>query len=107
MPSFRAEIVMLKFMSYKEKLNSWAVVRLLPNMQRIVIAVLMLVKCIRVRAIRQFALRFVPHQIDNCYIERFRTESDADGYVKVLHRLQPEGKFIVAFDPVQETDQLN
>jgi len=31
------------------------------------IAVLMLVKCIRVGAIRQFALRSVPHQIDNCY----------------------------------------
>ena len=31
------------------------------------IAVLMLVKCIRVGAIRQFALRSVLHQIDNCY----------------------------------------
>jgi len=30
-------------------------------------AILMLVKCIRVGAIRQFALRSVPHQIDNCY----------------------------------------
>jgi mRNA interferase RelE/StbE len=34
---------------------------------RIGIAVLMLVKCIRVGAIRQFALRSVLHQIDNCY----------------------------------------
>ena len=34
------------------------------------IAVLMLVKCIRVGAIRQFALRSVPHQIDNCYSDR-------------------------------------
>ena len=31
------------------------------------IAVLMLVKCIRIGAIRQFALRSVLHQIDNCY----------------------------------------
>ena len=31
------------------------------------IAVLMLVKCIRVGAIRQFALWPVLHQIDNCY----------------------------------------
>ena len=35
------------------------------------IAVLMLVKCIRVGAIRQFALRSVPHQIDNCYSAYF------------------------------------
>jgi len=34
------------------------------------IAVLMLVKCIRVGAIQQFALRSVPHQIDNCYSSR-------------------------------------
>ena len=34
---------------------------------RIGIAVLMLVKCIRVGAIRQFALRSILHQIDNCY----------------------------------------
>ena len=37
------------------------------------IAVLMLVKCIRVGAIRQFALRSVPHQIDNCYMPFIRT----------------------------------
>jgi len=36
-------------------------------------AVLMLVKCTRVGAIRQFALRSVPHQIDNCYIESYQT----------------------------------
>jgi len=34
------------------------------------IAVLMLVKCIRVVAIWQFALRSIPHQVDNCYSDR-------------------------------------
>ena len=42
------------------------------------IAVLMLVKCIRVGAIRQFALRSVPHQIDNCYIHDLHARGFAD-----------------------------
>jgi len=39
------------------------------------IAVLMLVKCIRVGAIRQFALRSVLHQIDNYYKSNQKTVS--------------------------------
>ena len=54
-------------MNYREKLNNWAVVRLLPKMQRVV-------------------------------VERFRKESDADGYVKILRQLQPDSEFIVMFD---------
>lgn len=43
------------------------IVRLLANMQRIVVV-------------------------------RFRTPSDADGYLRVIQRLIPDGKFLVVFD---------
>jgi len=46
------------------------------------IAVLMLVKCIRVGAIRQFALRSVPHQIDNCYIQ-CKQGSEPDAWERI------------------------
>jgi len=55
-------------MSYGESLQCWAVIRLLPNMQRIT-------------------------------MHRFRKESDADGWLKVLRRCIPEGNFVVIFDP--------
>ncbi|MCC5622088.1 hypothetical protein [Nostoc sp. CHAB 5715] len=54
-------------MPYRENLNRWLVVRLLANMQRVVVA-------------------------------RFRTQSDADGYLQVIKRLIPDGKFLVVFD---------
>lgn len=55
-------------MSYGERLQSWAVIRHLKDMQRSTIC-------------------------------RFRKESDADGYAKVLRQLTPDGKFFVVFDP--------
>lgn len=57
-------------MTYAERLNHWAIVRLLPNMQRVVVA-------------------------------RFKSRSDADGYVQALQRLIPDAAFLVVFDPVQ------
>lgn len=54
-------------MPYRDHLKRWLVVRLLPNMQRVVVA-------------------------------RFRTESDADGYLKIVRRLTPDGQFLVVFD---------
>ncbi|MEH2244849.1 hypothetical protein [Nostoc sp.] len=54
-------------MPYRDDLNRWLVVRLLANMQRVVVA-------------------------------RFRTQSDADGYLQVIQRLIPDGKFLVVFD---------
>lgn len=55
-------------MHYRERLNTWAVVRLLPKFQRVVIL-------------------------------RCRSESDADGYRRVLQRLMPDATFIVVFEP--------
>jgi hypothetical protein len=54
-------------MPYRDDLNRWLVVRLLANMQRVVVA-------------------------------RYRTQSDADGYLRVIQRLIPDGKFLVVFD---------
>ncbi|RCJ24839.1 hypothetical protein A6770_02925 [Nostoc minutum NIES-26] len=31
-------------------------------------------------------------------VARFRTQSDADGYLQVIQRLMPDGKFLVVFD---------
>ncbi|MEH1846638.1 MAG: hypothetical protein V7L25_16995 [Nostoc sp.] len=54
-------------MPYRDDLDRWLVVRLLANMQRVVLA-------------------------------RFRTQSDADGYLRVIQRLIPDSKFLVVFD---------
>lgn len=53
--------------AYKERLNSWAIVRLLPDTQREIIA-------------------------------RFRSRSDADGYMQHLRQLTPNATFMVVFD---------
>ena len=58
-------------MPYSARLNPWAVVRLLPNCQRVTIA-------------------------------RHRSESDAAGYCRILHRLEPQADLIVIFDPISE-----
>lgn len=31
-------------------------------------------------------------------VARFRTQSNADGYLRVIRRLIPDGKFLVVFD---------
>ncbi|KAM3096254.1 hypothetical protein ACKFKG_11380 [Phormidesmis sp. 146-35] len=58
-------------MHYKQRLEPWAVMRLLPNMQRITLA-------------------------------RHRSPSNADHYCRALQRLEPQSKFCVVFDPIQE-----
>lgn len=55
-------------MTYRRRLKRWAVVRLLPKMQRVVVG-------------------------------RYYRYSDADGHLKILRQLTPEGKFLVVFDP--------
>ena len=62
-------------MHYRDRLNGWAVVRLLPNFQRVVVA-------------------------------RFRNAANAEGYCRSVARLIPDGKFIVVFDPPDETENL-
>jgi predicted house-cleaning noncanonical NTP pyrophosphatase (MazG superfamily) len=64
--NFRAALG-ITAMAYKQRLSLWAVIRLLPNMQREIVA-------------------------------RFRSESDADGHLKVLRRLNPGSTFQVVFD---------
>lgn len=54
-------------MTYRERLTPWIVVRLLPNLQSVVMG-------------------------------RFRTRSDADGYLTFLRRRIPTGHFVVMFD---------
>ncbi|AOX02554.1 hypothetical protein BJP34_26700 [Moorena producens PAL-8-15-08-1] len=54
-------------MTYYHRLHPWAVVRLLPQMQRVVVA-------------------------------RFRNRSDAEGHLKALKRLMPDGEFVIVFD---------
>ena len=53
-------------MPYSARLNPWAVVRLLPNCQRVTIA-------------------------------RHRSESDAAGYCRILHRLEPQADLISCY----------
>jgi len=65
----------LIIMPYRDRLNRWLVVRLLPNMQRIVVA-------------------------------RCRNGSDADGYLRTLRRLIPDGTFIVVFDGDTDSSEV-
>ncbi|MBE9207253.1 hypothetical protein IQ244_12100 [Nostoc sp. LEGE 06077] len=58
--------------AYKERLNSWIVARLFPDMQRVTVA-------------------------------RFRSRSDADGYVQSLRQLIPDANFVVVFDCPRQT----
>lgn len=57
--------------AYKERLNSWAIARLLPDAQREIVA-------------------------------RFRSRSDADGYMQHLIQMKPNSSFIVVFDCKRE-----
>lgn len=58
-------------MPYRDRLKHWAVARLLPNLQRMIIA-------------------------------RFRSCSDADGYLKFLRQRLPDLQFEVVFDVTEE-----
>jgi hypothetical protein len=55
----------------RDFLNRWFVVRLLPKMQRIIVA-------------------------------RFRTQSEAEDYLKIVRPLIPEGEFLVLFDDFRD-----
>jgi len=57
--------------AYKERLNSWAIARLLPNTQREIVA-------------------------------RFRSRSDADGYMRHLPQEIPNASYMVVFDCQRE-----
>jgi hypothetical protein len=57
--------------AYKERLNSWAIARLVPNTQREIVA-------------------------------RFRSRSDADGYMQHLRQEIPNASFMVVFDCQRE-----
>ncbi|WP_066377599.1 MULTISPECIES: hypothetical protein [unclassified Anabaena] len=57
--------------NYKQRLNSWAIARLLPDAQREIIA-------------------------------RFRSRSDADGYMQHLCQVTPNASFMVVFDCQRE-----
>ncbi|MBD2460004.1 hypothetical protein H6G89_03005 [Oscillatoria sp. FACHB-1407] len=54
--------------AYRERLNAWAIARLLPNLE--------------------------PH-----VVARFRSRSDADGYLDSLRQRMPNDQFIVTFAP--------
>ena len=60
--------------SYKNRLNSWAIARIVEDQQKVIVA-------------------------------RFRTRSDADGYIQHLRQLVPDGYFELFFD--SQTEQLS
>ncbi|QLE58776.1 hypothetical protein [Nostoc sp. TCL26-01] len=57
--------------AYKQRLNSWAIARLLPDANREIIA-------------------------------RFRSRSDADGYIQHLRQVIPNASFMIVFDCQRE-----
>ncbi|MFN6571731.1 hypothetical protein A6770_02120 [Nostoc minutum NIES-26] len=57
--------------AYKERLNSWAIARILPDAEREIVA-------------------------------RFRSRSDADGYMQHLRQMKPNASFMVVFDCQRE-----
>jgi hypothetical protein len=58
--------------SYRNRLNSWAIARVVTNQERVIVA-------------------------------RFRSRSDADGYINHLRQLIPDASFEILFDSQQET----
>ena len=65
------------------------------------IAVLMLVKCIRVGAIRQFALRSVLHQIDNCYKRHLKISRQRKDHAIKLARCVITSNDVVAYEDLR------
>jgi hypothetical protein len=61
--------------AYKERLNSWAIARQLPNTQREIVA-------------------------------RFRSRSDADGYMRHLPQEIPNASYLVVFDCQREASVI-
>ena len=55
-------------MTYFDRLHPWCIIRLLPHMQRIVVA-------------------------------RFRARGQAEEYLRILQRLNPETHYVLVFDP--------
>lgn len=60
-----------KAVSYKNRLNGWAIARVLADKERVVVA-------------------------------RFRSRSDADGYIQHLQQMVPAGSFEIFFDSQRE-----
>jgi len=54
--------------------------------------------------LRRWAVFRLLENMQRVTVVRCVNESDADGYVHVLRRLEPTAKFIVVFDP---TDDCN
>ena len=61
-------------MTYAERLYPWAIIRLLPRMQRVVVG-------------------------------RYRNRSDAEGHLRALKRLMPDGEFVIIFDLPELMDE--
>jgi hypothetical protein len=70
-PEYKATISETQSKGYKQRLNSWAIARLLPDAQREIVA-------------------------------RFRSRSDADGYMQHLCQVVPNASFMVVFDCQRE-----
>jgi hypothetical protein len=60
-----------KAVSYKNRLNGWAIARVLTDKERVIVA-------------------------------RFRSRSDADGYIQHLQQMVPAGSFEIFFDSQRE-----
>jgi hypothetical protein len=59
-------------LSYRDRLNHWAVVRLLPATPK--------------------------NTVQKNIVARFRSRSDAEGHLRFLRHNMPEGDFLVSFD---------
>jgi hypothetical protein len=64
---YKATISETHTKGYKQRLNSWAIARLLPDANREIVA-------------------------------RFRSRSDADGYMQHLMQVVPNASFMIVFD---------
>jgi hypothetical protein len=63
-------------MTYLSPLHVWAIIRRLPNMQRVV-------------------------------VQRFRQRSQAENYLYILRRYNPDAEFVIVFDPPTETELIS
>ncbi len=65
-------------LSYRDRLNHWAVVRLLPGVPK--------------------------NKVQTNIVARFRSRSDAEGHLRFLRSSLPEGNFLVSFDNQKNTE---
>ena len=83
-PVLNASVSNTPTLTYRDRLNHWAVVRLLPDSQE--------------NVVQKNTVAQKNNVLQKNIVARFRSRSDAEGHLRFLRSSTPEGDFLVSFD---------